>query len=92
MLWRLTGAALAVIVITSVTIVAADFYRHWQKRRSVGQIPLIHDGSWLSPSLQWRRPSFDAESEMARAYKKVRYLLNEGMQYLADIGFRRDRM
>ncbi|PLB37644.1 cytochrome P450 [Aspergillus candidus] len=70
MLWRLTGAALAVIVITSVTIVAADFYRHWQKRRSVGQIPLIHDGSWLSPSLQWRRPSFDAESEMARAYKK----------------------
>ncbi|RDW65921.1 cytochrome P450 [Aspergillus mulundensis] len=58
------GGALALFLL----VVVSDYIDGWRRRRALGHIPIVDEGSNLSPALRWRSCPFDAEAAFSHAY------------------------
>ncbi|RAQ61855.1 cytochrome P450 monooxygenase [Aspergillus flavus] len=58
------GLLFGLIVLTS------DYLDGWLRRRALGDIPLVDEGSNMSACLRWWSRKFDCEKEYAEAYKQ----------------------
>ncbi|KAL4983288.1 cytochrome P450 [Aspergillus falconensis] len=58
------------LVFLGFLVVISDYIDGWRSRRALGDIPIVDEGSNLSPILRWNLQPFDAETEFTRAYYK----------------------
>ncbi|KAL3459998.1 cytochrome P450 [Aspergillus heterothallicus] len=54
----------------ALAVVLSDFLDGWRKRRALGGIPIIDEGSYMSRRLRWNVRPFNPETALADAYNK----------------------
>lgn len=69
------GLLFGLIVLTS------DYLDGWLRRRALGDIPLVDEGSNMSACLRWWSRKFDCEKEYAEAYKQVSECQNSPLTF-----------
>ncbi|KAK2873345.1 hypothetical protein FQN49_002419 [Arthroderma sp. PD_2] len=66
----LLGSVLALVVTTTLIVVASDYHRGWKRRKFLGPIPLMDDESYFSPKLRLWRSTFNYLEGFERGYKE----------------------
>lgn len=65
-------AAVVLSLLLFFLVVGTDYIDGWSKRKSLGEIPVIDDGSCLSPRLRWTRSNWNMAEVYEKAYQSVR--------------------
>ena len=60
-----------VVLFFALIVLTSDYMDGWLRRRALGDIPFVDEGSNMSARLRWYSLRFDAEKEYAKAYKQV---------------------
>ncbi|KAL5337250.1 cytochrome P450 [Aspergillus crustosus] len=53
-----------------LVVAVSDYLDGWRKRRQLGEIPIVDEGSNMSRLFRWNRPGFDLEKAIYEAYNK----------------------
>ncbi|KNG87151.1 cytochrome P450 monooxygenase [Aspergillus nomiae NRRL 13137] len=59
-----------VVLLFALIVLTSDYVDGWLRRRALGDIPFVDEGSNMSARLRWYSLRFDAEKEYAKAYKQ----------------------
>ncbi|GAB1199385.1 hypothetical protein APSETT444_008732 [Aspergillus pseudonomiae] len=65
-----------VVVLFALIVLTSDYVDGWLRRRALGDIPFVDEGSNMSARLRWYSLRFDAEKEYAKAYKQAMSMYN----------------